>query len=75
MLYVQPVLPVAACPLNQGLEDLTMSQSDYLARAARLERTIGRYAARRYMERNVDRRNWPIYTIARVLACAERNGL
>ncbi len=52
-----------------------MSQSDYIARAARLERTIGRYAARRYMERNVDRRNWPIYTIARVLACAERAGL
>ena len=75
MLYMQSVLPVALGAFNQDLEDLTMSQSDYIVRAARLERTIGRYAARRYMERNVDRRNWPIYTIARVLACAERAGL
>ena len=52
-----------------------MSQSDYIVRAARLERTIGRFAALRYMQRNVDRRNWPIWTIARVLARAERAGL
>jgi hypothetical protein len=52
-----------------------MTQSEIIVRAARLERTIGRFAARRYMERNVDRRNWPIWTIARVLARAERAGL
>jgi hypothetical protein len=52
-----------------------MPQSYYLARAARLERIIGKFAARRYMERHVLPRNWPIYTIARVLACAERAGI
>lgn len=52
-----------------------MPESYYIVRAARLERTIGKFAARRYMERNVDRRNWPIYTIARILACAERAGI
>ena len=52
-----------------------MTQSDYIARAARLERTIGRYAAMRYMQRNVERRNWSIYTIARVLARCEIAGI
>ena len=52
-----------------------MTQAQIIVRAARLERTIGRYAARRYMEKHVDRRNWPLLTIARVLACAERAGI
>ena len=52
-----------------------MTQAQIIVRAARLERTIGQYAARRYMERHVDRRNWPIWTIARVLARAERAGI
>lgn len=41
-----------------------MSDSYYIVRAAR-----------RYMERHVAPRNWPVFTIARVLACAERAGL
>lgn len=52
-----------------------MSESYYIVRAARLERTIGEWAARRYMEKHVSRRNWSIYTTARVLACAERAGI
>lgn len=52
-----------------------MTQAQIIVRAARLERTIGPYAARRYMEKHTDRRNWPIWTIARVLARAERVGL
>lgn len=51
-----------------------MSDSYYIVRAARLERTIGKFAARRYMERNVTPRNWPIYTLARVLENAKRAG-
>jgi len=47
----------------------------YLVRAARLERTIGPFAARRYMERHVSLQNQPLWTQCRVLARAERAGL
>ena len=54
-----------------------MSHDAYvLVRGARLERTIGKYAARRYVELHlINLANFALWTQCRVLANAERAGL
>ena len=47
-----------------------------LVRAARLERTIGPYASRRYVERHlINLAHMALWTQCRVLARAERAGI
>ena len=53
-----------------------MNDSQILVRGARLERTVGPYAARRYVERHLSNKaHMALWTICRVMARAERAGL
>ena len=53
-----------------------MNDAQILVRGARLERTIGAYAARRYVERHLSNMaHMSLWTQCRVLANAERAGL
>jgi len=76
LLYRQRILPVAFGAFNQDLEDLTMPLHPIAIaahRAATHWNICGAYAARRYAERHGVPSG--ILTLARVLACAERNSI
>lgn len=55
---------------------LKMNDAQILVRGARLERTVGPYAARRYVERHLSNKaHMSLWTICRVMARAERAGI
>jgi hypothetical protein len=53
-----------------------MNDAQILVRGARLERTVGAWAARRYVEKRIrNKAHMTLWTICRVMARAERAGL
>ena len=55
---------------------LKMNDAQILVRGARLERTVGAWAAKRYVEKRLSNKaHITLWTICRVMARAERAGI